>query len=104
MNTILATKTTNLSEIKKGASSVIDELGDGAAAILNRSDVAAYLVSKELFTCLNDKKEAFNRLTEYCEELEEAIYDQKILPIINERLKPGRKKVRMTLDELRNSI
>lgn len=100
MENVLAEKATSLSEIKSGPSNVIKELEGGAAAIFNRNEISAYLVSKERFKDLNEKELQVEGLSERIEELEELLFDLQMKPVIEERLQEGRKKVTVSLDEL----
>jgi len=54
MTQILANYTTSISELKKSPSSVIEDAGGEAVAILNHNKPSAYLVPSELYEKMMD--------------------------------------------------
>ena len=83
MNTILSTYSASISELKKNPSQLIERAGSEAIAILNHNKPTAYLIPAETYEWMNN-----------------AIEDQELRSIIEERAaeKPSAKEV--TLDEL----
>ena len=83
MNTILSTYSASISELKKNPSQLIERAGGEAIAILNHNKPTAYLIPAETYEWMSN-----------------AIEDQELRSIIEERAaeKPSAKEV--TLDEL----
>jgi antitoxin StbD len=83
MNTILSPYSASISELKKNPSQLIERAGGEAIAILNHNKPTAYLVPAEAYEWMCN-----------------AIEDQELRSIIEERAaeKPSAKEV--TLDEL----
>ena len=54
MTQILAKYTTSISELKKSPSSVIEDAGNEAVAILNHNKPSAYLVPSKLYESMMD--------------------------------------------------
>lgn len=57
MTQILANYTTSISELKKSPSSVIEDAGGEAVAILNHNKPSAYILSPEMFAHLLEMAE-----------------------------------------------
>lgn len=83
MTQILANYTASISELKKSPSTVIEEAGGEAVAILNHNKPSAYLVPSELYESMMD-----------------IIDDYHLAKAVRERLNDGEEGVGVKLDEL----
>ncbi len=83
MTQILAKYTASISELKKSPSTVIEEAGNEAVAILNHNKPSAYLVPSALY-----------------EQMMEIIDDYELAKEVRERLGDGEESVKVSLDEL----
>ena len=83
MTQILANYTASISELKKSPSTVIEEAGNEAVAILNHNKPSAYLVPSALY-----------------EQMMEIIDDYELAKEVRERLGDGEESVEVSLDEL----
>jgi antitoxin StbD len=83
MTQILANYTTSISELKKSPSSVIEDAGNEAVAILNHNKPSAYLVPSALYESMMD-----------------IIDDYHLAQIVRERLNDGDEGIEVDLDEL----
>ena len=83
MTQILAKYTVSISELKKSPSSVIEEAGNEAVAILNHNKPSAYLVPGTLY-----------------EKMMDIIDDYYLAKEVQERLSDGEESVKVSLDEL----
>jgi len=83
MTQILANYTTSISELKKSPSSVIEDAGGEAVAILNHNKPSAYLVPSELY-----------------EKMMDIIDDYHLAQIVRERMNDGEEPIEVSLDEL----
>jgi len=83
MTQILANYTASISELKKSPSSVIEEAGNEAVAILNHNKPSAYLVPSALY-----------------EKMIEIVDDYHLSKVVRERLNDGEQSIKVTLDEL----
>ena len=83
MTQILANYTASISELKKSPSSVIEEAGNEAVAILNHNKPSAYLVPNALY-----------------EKMMDIIDDYHLGQVVRERLNDGEGTIKVTLDEL----
>lgn len=80
---ILANYTTSISELKKSPSSVIEDAGNEAVAILNHNKPSAYLVPSALY-----------------ENMMEIIDDYYLAQEVRERLNDGEASIKVDVDEL----
>jgi antitoxin StbD len=83
MTQILANYTTSISELKKSPSSVIEDAGNEAVAILNHNKPSAYLVPSALYESMMD-----------------IIDDYYLAKEVRERLNDGEEAIEMDIDEL----
>ena len=83
MTQILANYTTSISELKKSPSSVIEDAGNEAVAILNHNKPSAYLVPSALY-----------------ENMMDIIDDYYLAKEVRERLNDGEESIEVELDEL----
>lgn len=83
MTQILANYTTSISELKKSPSSVIEDAGNEAVAILNHNKPSAYLVPSALYESMID-----------------IIDDYHLAQIVRERLNDGEETVEVNIDDL----
>jgi len=83
MVNILANYSASISELKKSPSSIIEEAGGEAVAILNHNRPSAYLVPSELY-----------------ERMIEMIEEYQLARDVEERLNDGEPPVKVDLDEL----
>jgi len=83
MTQILANYTTSISELKKSPSSVIEDAGGEAVAILNHNKPSAYLVPSELYESMMD-----------------IIDDYHLAQIVRERMNDAEEPIEVSLDEL----
>jgi antitoxin StbD len=83
MVNILANYSASISELKKSPSSIIEEAGGEAVAILNHNRPSAYLVPSELY-----------------ERMIEVIEEYQLAREVEERLNDGEPPVKVDLDEL----
>jgi len=83
MVNILANYSASISELKKSPSSIIEEAGGEAVAILNHNRPSAYLVPSELY-----------------ERMIEMIEEYQLAHDVEERLNDGELPVKVDLDEL----
>lgn len=83
MNTILSNYSASISELKKSPSSVIEEAGDEAVAILNHNKASAYLVPAQTY-----------------EKLLEIVDDYLLSKEVDKRLKDKDDLIELNIDEL----
>ncbi len=83
MTRILSKYTASISELKKSPSSVIEEAGGEAVAILNHNKPSAYLVPTELY-----------------EKMMEIIDDYYLAQEVEARLNDGEEPVKVDIDAL----
>ncbi len=83
MTQILANYTVSISELKKSPSSIIEEAGNEAVAILNHNKPSAYLVPSALY-----------------EKMMEIIDDYYLAELVRERQSDGEEPIEVELDEL----
>ena len=83
MTRILSKYTASISELKKSPSSVIEEAGGEAVAILNHNKPSAYLVPSELY-----------------EKMMEIIDDYYLAQEVEARLNDGEEPVKVDIDAL----
>jgi len=83
MTHILSNYTASISELKKSPSSLIEDAGGEAVAILNHNKPSAYLVPSALY-----------------ESMMEIIDDYYLAEQVRERLNDGEEGVKVELDEL----
>ena len=83
MTQILANYTASISELKKSPSSIIEEAGNEAVAILNHNKPSAYLVPSALY-----------------EKMMEIIDDYYLAELVRERQNDGEEPIEVELDEL----
>ena len=81
MTRILSKYTASISELKKSPSSVIEEAGGEAVAILNHNKPSAYLVPSELY-----------------EKMMEIIDDYYLAQEVEARLNDGEEPVKVDID------
>ncbi len=80
---ILANYTISISELKKSPSSVIEDAGNEAVAILNHNKPSAYIVPSALY-----------------ENMMEIIDDYYLAQEVRERLNDGEVSIKVDVDEL----
>ncbi len=83
MTQILANYTASISELKKSPSTIIEEAGNEAVAILNHNKPSAYLVPSSLY-----------------EKMMEIIDDYYLAEVVRERQNDGEESIKVELDEL----
>jgi len=83
MTQILANYSASISELKKSPSSLIEDAGGEAVAILNHNKPSAYLVPSALY-----------------EKMMDIIDDYYLAQEVRERLNDGEKSIKVELDEL----
>ena len=83
MTRILSKYTASISELKKSPSSIIEEAGGEAVAILNHNKPSAYLVPSELY-----------------EKMMEIIDDYYLAQEVEARLNDGEEPVKVDIDAL----
>ena len=83
MNSILANYSASISELKKSPSSIIEDAGSEAVAILNHNKASAYLVPAQTY-----------------EKLMEIVDDYLLSKEIDKRLHDGSNLVKVNIDEL----
>lgn len=83
MNAILSNYSVSISELKKSPSSIIEEAGDEAVAILNHNKVSAYLVPAQTY-----------------EKLMEIVDDYMLANKVKERIEETDELVEVNLDDL----
>ncbi len=83
MTHILANYTASISELKKSPSSIIEEAGNEAVAILNHNKPSAYLVPSALY-----------------EKMMKIIDDYYLAQKVSERIDDGEETIRVDLDQL----
>jgi antitoxin StbD len=83
MTQILANYTTSISELKKSPSSIIEDAGNEAVAILNHNKPSAYLVPSALYESMMD-----------------IIDDYQLAQIVRERLNDGEGTIEVSIDDL----
>ena len=83
MTQILANYTASISELKKSPSSVIEDAGNEAVAILNHNKPSAYLVPSALYESMMD-----------------IIDDYHLAQVVRERLNDGEETIAVELDDL----
>ena len=83
MNAILSNYSASISELKKSPSSIIDEAGDEAGAILNHNKASAYLVPAQTY-----------------EKLMEIVDDYMLANKVKERIEDTDELVEVNLDDL----
>lgn len=83
MTQILAKYTTSISELKKSPSSVIEDAGNEAVAILNHNKPSAYIVPSALYESMMD-----------------IIDDYHLAQVVRERLNDGEETVEVNIDDL----
>ncbi len=83
MTHILANYSASISELKKSPSSLIENAGGEAVAILNHNKPSAYLVPSALY-----------------EKMMDIIDDYYLAQQVKERLNDGEKGIKVELDEL----
>jgi len=83
MNAILSNYSVSISELKKSPSSIIEEAGDEAVAILNHNKASAYLVPAQTY-----------------EKLMEIVDDYMLANKVKERIKDTDELLEVNLDDL----
>lgn len=83
MTQILANYSASISELKKSPSSVIEDAGGEAVAILNHNKPSAYIVPSKLY-----------------EEMMDVIDDYYLSIEVKERLNDGEESIEVDIDEL----
>lgn len=83
MNAILSNYSASISELKKSPSSIIEEAGDEAIAILNHNKASAYLVPAQTY-----------------EKLMEIVDDYMLANKVKERIYDTDEHVEVNLDDL----
>ncbi len=83
MTQILANYTASISELKKSPSTIIEEAGNEAVAILNHNKPSAYLVPSSLY-----------------EKMMDIIDDYYLAQVVRERQNDGEEPIKVELDEL----
>jgi len=83
MTQILSNYSASISELKKSPSSLIEEAGGEAVAILNHNKPSAYLVPSALY-----------------EKMLDIIDDYHLAQQVRERLNDGNEGIKVELDEL----
>ncbi len=83
MNAILSNYSASISELKKSPSSIIEEAGDEAVAILNHNKASAYLVPAQTY-----------------EKLMEIIDDYMLVNKVKERIEDTDELIEVNLDDL----
>ena len=83
MTQILANYSASISELKKSPSSLIEDAGGEAVAILNHNKPSAYLVPSALY-----------------EKMMDIIDDYYLAQEVRERLNDGEDSIKVELDEL----
>ena len=83
MTQILADYSVSISELKKSPSTIIEEAGDNAVAILNHNKPSAYLLPSELY-----------------ENIVDILDDYLLAKDVKERLNDGEEPIEVRLDEL----
>lgn len=83
MNSILANYSASISELKKSPSSLIEEAGTEAIAILNHNKASAYLVPAQTY-----------------EKLMAIVDDYLLSKEIDKRMSDGSKLIEVNIDEL----
>lgn len=83
MNAILSNYSASISELKKSPSSIIEEAGDEAVAILNHNKASAYLVPAQTY-----------------EKLMEIVDDYMLANKVKERIEDKDELIEVNLDDL----
>lgn len=83
MNAILSNYSASISELKKSPSSIIEEAGDEAVAILNHNKASAYLVPAHTY-----------------EKLMEIVDDYMLANKVKERIEDKDELIEVNLDDL----
>ena len=83
MQTIFATQTASISELKNNPSALIKQSDGESIAILNHNKPVAYLVSSDVF-----------------ERMMEAMDDMALSQTVNARMNDGQTPIKVTLDAL----
>jgi len=76
MNAILSNYSASISELKKSPSSIIEEAGDEAVAILNHNKASAYLVPAQTYEKLMEIVDDYmlaNKVKERIEDKDELV-------------------------------
>lgn len=81
INTIFATATVSITDLRRNPAAIIDEAGDAPIAILNHNRASAYLVPAKLFEAMMERLE-----------------DIDLAELVRERR--GGKTVKVVLDDL----
>lgn len=83
MDTVLAAKTTSISEFKSNPTAVLKKAGDEPFAVLTNNKPSFYVIQPELY-----------------ESIVELLFDAQITPIVKKRLARIKKSIPVSLSDL----
>ena len=83
MDTVLAAKTTSISEFKSNPTAVLKKAGDEPFAVLTNNKPSFYVIQPELY-----------------ESIVESLFDAQITPIVKKRLARIKKSIPVSLSDL----